>query len=128
LEEAYYFVPVQVALQLQSRGQYVAALDLFRTVYDYSTSDELRKIYPGLKSEGSLATNFKRADDWLRDPLNPHLIAATRKNTYTRFTILSIIRCLLEFADSEFTRDTSESVARARTTDSDVSRVNSESE
>jgi hypothetical protein len=115
LEEAYYFVPIHLALQLQSRGQYIAALDLFRTVYDYSRSDELRKIYPGLRFEEFLSTNLTRADDWLRDPLNPHAIAATRKNTYTRFTVLSIIRCLLEFADSEFTRDTSESVARART-------------
>src|SRR5262249_4536493 len=33
---------------------------------------------------------------------------------YTRFTLLTIVRCLLDYADSEFGRDTGESVARAR--------------
>jgi hypothetical protein len=51
---------------------------------------------------------------WLLDPLNPHAIAATRQNTYTRFTLLTIIRCLLDYADAEFTQDTSESNPRAR--------------
>src|SRR5207248_7185831 len=42
-------------------------------------------------------------------------IAATRANAYTRYTLMSLTRCLLEFADAEFTRDNAESVARART-------------
>ena len=40
---------------------------------------------------------------------NPHLIAATRQNSYTRFTLLAIIHCLLDYADAEFTQDTAES-------------------
>ena len=48
------------------------------------------------------------------DPLNPHGIADTRKNAYTRYTILAIIQCLIDYADSEFTRDTVESIPRAR--------------
>jgi hypothetical protein len=120
LEEAYYFVPVHTALQLQKRGHYVAALDWFRTVYDYtapeeSSPEERRKIYYGLVQEEKHAAGYQRVADWLRDPLNPHLIASTRPNTYTRFTILSIVRCLLDYADAEYTRDDSESVARART-------------
>ena len=35
-------------------------------------------------------------------------------NPYSRFTLMSLARCFLEFADSEFTRDTSDSLARAR--------------
>ena len=114
LEEAYYFVPVHLALQLQSRGQYVAALDWFRSLYDYSGPVKQRKIYYGLEAEEALAASYERAEDWLLDPLNPHAIAETRRNTYTRFTLLSLVRCLLEFADAEFTRDTAESVPRAR--------------
>jgi hypothetical protein len=113
LEEAYYFVPVQLALQLQGRGEYIAALDWFRTAYDYSVPVALRKIYYGLTLEESLPSVYQRGPDWLLDPLNPHTIAATRANTYTRYTLLSIIRCLVEFADAEFTRDTAESVPRA---------------
>lgn len=114
LEEAYHFVPVHLALQLQERGHYLAALDWFRSVYDYSMPKEERKIYYGLVKEESLKALYERAEDWLLDPLNPHEIAATRRNTYTRFTLLSIIRCLLEYADAEFTHDTPESVPRAR--------------
>ncbi|HST21597.1 MAG TPA: neuraminidase-like domain-containing protein [Blastocatellia bacterium] len=115
LREAYYFLPMQLALQLQQSGHYTAALDWFRTVYDYSLPPNQRKIYYGLKAEESLGNTFGRAKDWLLDPMNPHAIAATRANSYTRFTLLSIIRCLLDYADNEFTRDTAESVPRART-------------
>ncbi|MCG8458716.1 MAG: hypothetical protein MI919_20745 [Holophagales bacterium] len=116
LEEAYFFVPVQLALQLQQRGHYENALSYLRTVYDYAALDPAeRKIYHGLVLEESLPTVYERADDWLLDPLNPHAIASTRALTYTRFTLLSLIRCFLDFADAEFTRDTAESVPRART-------------
>jgi hypothetical protein len=111
LEEAFYFAPIHLALQLQAAGEYCSALDWFRTVYDYKSAS---KIYYGLILEEDLGNVYARAEDWLLDPLNPHAIASTRTNTYTRFTQSAIIRCLLEYADAEFTRDTSESVPRAR--------------
>jgi len=114
IKEAYYFIPVYVALQLQRRSHFTEALDWFSTVYDYSMPRADRKIYYGLTREISLANSYERAEDWLLDPLNPHSIAATRINTYTRFTLLAIVRCFIEYADAEFTRDTSESVPRAR--------------
>ncbi len=124
LKEAYYFVPIFLALKLQQHRYYQAALNYYRTVYAYNLTidnsqptepkDQL-KIYYGLKLEESLPEVYQRAEDWLLDPLNPHVIAANRRNTYTRFTLLSITRCFLEYADNEFTRDTAESVPRART-------------
>ncbi len=114
LEEAWYFVPVYLALQLQRRGQYIAALDWLRTVYDYTVKGSPKIYYP-LVQEQSLDFLFARSEDWLRDPLNPHVIAATRQSTYTRFTLLALVRCFLEYADAEFSRDTAESVAIART-------------
>jgi Tc toxin complex TcA C-terminal TcB-binding domain len=114
VKEAYYFIPVYVALQLQRRSHYTEALDWFRTVYDYSMPKPVRKIYYGLAKEESLTNSYERAEDWLLDPLNPHSIAATRINTYTRFTLLATVRCFLDYADAEFTRDTAESVPRAR--------------
>ena len=114
LEEAYYFVPIHLALALHRSGEYLAALDFLRTVYDYTTDVGKRKIYYGLIAEESIANTYKRSPYWLLDPLNPHAIAATRQNTYTRFTLLTIIRCLLDYADAEFTQDTSESNPRAR--------------
>ncbi|MDJ0570315.1 MAG: hypothetical protein QNJ53_14910 [Pleurocapsa sp. MO_192.B19] len=112
LNEAYYFVPIQVALYLQKRGHYVNALDWFRSVYNYSTIPEERKISPFLRT-GSFFRG-SRPEDWLLDPLNMHEIARNRPGAYTRFTLISIIRCLFDYADSEFTLDTNESVAKAR--------------
>jgi hypothetical protein len=114
LKEIFFFVPLQLALQLQKSGQYLTALDWFQTVYAYNLPVAQRKIYPGLVLEESLATEYRRTINWLLDSLNPHDIAATRATAYTRFTLISLVRCLLEFADSEFTRDTNESIPRAR--------------
>ena len=121
VEEAFYFAPVLVALQLQSAAEYIAALDWFRLVYDYTLPVQLRRLVglaPQITNDG-----FQRDDpavqgdeyDWLLDPLNPHSIARTRRNTYLRYTELAIIKCFLDYADSEYTTDNSESVPRART-------------
>jgi Tc toxin complex TcA C-terminal TcB-binding domain len=120
LREAYYFVPLHLALGLQSAGHYLASLDCFRTVYDYEAqrgSPSLRNIYYGLELDAKLpdVPLYQQADGWLLDPLNPHSIAATRHYAYTRFTVMSLVRCLLDFADSEFTQETGESLAQART-------------
>jgi hypothetical protein len=114
LEEAWYFVPVQIALQLQRRRQFIPALDWFRTVYDYSAAEDDRIIYCGLEEATSQSPQLAKGPEWLLDPLNPHAIAASRPGTYLKFTLLAIIRCLLDFADAEFTLDTAESLPRAR--------------
>lgn len=121
LQEAYYFVPMLTALCLQDKGYYEKALDWFRTVYDYSipiasvgTNIRPRKIWHGLIDEENRAGDYKRIDSWLSDPLNPHALAETRQNLYSRYTVLSIVQCMLAFADNEYTEDTAESVPRAR--------------
>ena len=116
LEEALHFVPMHLAQQLQVLGHYDAALDWMRTVYDYTAQDgERRKIWFGLIEEETLPEVWQRAPDWLLDPLNPHVIARTRRNAYTRFAVTALARCMLDYAAAEFTRDTSESLPRART-------------
>jgi len=113
--EAYYFVPMLVGLTLQERGHFQEALEWFTTVYDYRRKDVPdRKIWPGLLVEESYSNSYSLTTNWLLDPLNPHLLAASRPNSYTRYTLLAIIRCMLEFADAEFTVDTVESNSRAR--------------
>ena len=122
LQELFYYVPMVLAQALQKAGDYVTALDWYRTVYAYHLSDlpdfivpvDERKIYYGLALEFNAAPNLARGAHWLRDQLNPHAVAADRPNPYTRYTFASIIRCFLEYGDSEFARDTGESRARAR--------------
>ena len=48
------------------------------------------------------------------DALNPFTLVAHRPAPYTRASLLAIIRCHVEYADAEFTRETDESVANAR--------------
>jgi hypothetical protein len=113
-EEAYFFVPMLLSEALQRAGEYLAAVDWLRTVYDYASPAGKQKVYYGLVQEETLPAVYKRSADWLGDPLDPHAIAATRRLTYTRFTLLAAVRLLLDFADDEFTRDTAETVPRAR--------------
>jgi len=115
LQEIFYFVPLAVALQLQKAGQFLVALDWIETVYADHLAAAERKIYRGLVLEESIQTQYQRnPDNWLRVGLNPHEIVAVRGNAYTRFTLMTLVRCYLDFADAEFTRDDGESIARAR--------------
>lgn len=113
-EEAYYFAPIAIARRLSDNGYYSDALKWYRLVYDYFASEGERKIYYGLILEQDYTNLQDRVAEWYEDPLNPHGIAATRKNAYTRFTIMSIGNTLLAYANAEFTRDNSESNPRAR--------------
>jgi hypothetical protein len=117
LKEIFYFVPMQLALQLQKAGEYTAALDWFQTVYAYNLPLDQRKVYYGLKLEQNRPPDLSTGPHWLKDSPNPHTIAANqthpRPNPYTRFTLMNLARCFLDFADSEFTRDTGESLSRA---------------
>ncbi len=121
--EALYDLPVCIALALQDAQAYEAALDWFRLVYDYTVADALRKSFAGLVADAHGLPDQAEADpldyarrlvDWVRDPLDPHAIAAVRPHTYTRGTLQLLVGCLLDYADAEFTRDTGESLARAR--------------
>jgi hypothetical protein len=115
LFEAYYYVPMLLALDQQRRGQFDAALSWYRSVYDYTNPlVAKRKIFYGLVLEESINTTFLQANNWLLDPLNPHQIAQTRANAYSRYTITNIIQCIYSYADQQFTLDTSETVPTAR--------------
>ena len=129
LKEVFYFVPLLCALQLQRSSEYLAALDWFQTVYAYQLPPgrlppgtlppgkplpDRRQIYYGLTLEEQIPTEFTRPGNWPREGLNPHDIVRVRANALTRFVVISLVRCFEQFADAEFTRDTGESIARAR--------------
>jgi len=115
LEEIFFFVPMFLASSLQRKGEYLAALDWYQTVYAYELPRDERKIYFGLVAEESIRTEFRRSPDtWLLDGLDVFKIAGDRANALTRFTLLSISRCYLAFADAEFTRESNESIPFAR--------------
>ena len=124
LREVFFFVPMAIGLRLQQDRHYVTALDWFQTVYAFNLAPVNRKIYQGLTLEESVTTAYVRVPDWLIDQINPHIIVRTsrtpsgalvgRKNVYTHFTVMSIVRCFLDYADLEFTRNLPESISLSR--------------
>ena len=116
LDEAFYYIPLQIALELQQRGRYVEAMDWFRNLYDYTRKGR-RVTYAGLDNTFHVAGTADLTTlgtDWLTDPLNLHALARVRPNADLRFVLMSLIRCLLAYGDTEFARDTAESLPRAR--------------
>ncbi len=112
--EAFLFLPLLLSSRLAQRGHYDEALRWLRSVYDYTAPPRERKIYAGLFREESNPDTVRKNEDYFSDPLDPHGIAAMRKNAYTRYVLETTARLLLDYADSEFTRDTAESIPRAR--------------
>ena len=106
-----YYMPIHLALVMQRRGSYEAALFWFRLVFDFAGR--------GLRVEALLpdqdgAPAFARQQDWYEDALNPHAIAATRAGVDQRFILLALVKCLIEYAEAQFAADTAESLALAR--------------
>ncbi|HEU0254178.1 MAG TPA: hypothetical protein VFR12_14180, partial [Pyrinomonadaceae bacterium] len=130
LTEVFFDLPIALAFQLQQAGDFETALDWYRIVYALDLPPgnippdpppagvqprEWRRIFPGLNAEKSIPTTYDQTSQWLLDnSANPHQFAKQRANAYTRFTMLSIVRCMLSYADSEFTTDSFESLPRAR--------------
>jgi hypothetical protein len=118
LDESFYFVRTLIGMQLQRSGHYEAALRWFRTVYDYTRPEdgsgaEARTAVP-LLAPAPQESSYEQPEGWLADPLQPHGIARMRQGTYRRFTLMTIVSCMLDHADAEFSRDLPESRARAR--------------
>lgn len=108
------FLPLHFGLVLQQAGNYTSSLDFFRSVYDFNKFQMNTNVEQLLKAQSSSSTRYYFSEDWLKDELNPHFLAKTRLDIHLRFIQLSIIRCLLDYAEAEFSTDTSESLARAR--------------
>jgi hypothetical protein len=113
LKELFYFVPLILAQHLEQSGEYQAALDWYQAVYAHNLPAN-QKIYKGLIDEESVSDDFARTDDWLTADFNPHKVAQTRRNIYTRYTIRALSQCLLTYADDQFGQETVESIPLAR--------------
>ncbi|MFF2627073.1 LamG-like jellyroll fold domain-containing protein [Kitasatospora griseola] len=108
--EVLYFVPLLLAQGLQASGEYVTALDWLQRVYAYHRPTAERKVCHLLALEQHGPADLTLPPRWTKN-LNPHTVAAGRPNPYTRYTLLALIRCFVDFADSEFAR---EETGRAR--------------
>ncbi|MFI9581331.1 hypothetical protein ACIHCQ_05695 [Streptomyces sp. NPDC052236] len=116
-KEVFWVVPMLLAQRLQTAGDYRAALDWYWTVYSYDRAGP-KSIYSGINNETISSPDLTFPPGWTAG-LDPFTLvgsaSAKRPKPYTRYTLLSIIRCHLDYADAEFARETDESVAHART-------------
>lgn len=111
VREVYFFMPMMVGRMLQNLNEFEEALKWYELVYDKKLSDP--KLAYELVLDESRTGNF-RDDDWLEDPLNPHVVASTRSDSYTEYTLQAIANLFLSYANHEFTQDDVESIARAK--------------
>ncbi|WP_144289776.1 neuraminidase-like domain-containing protein [Ideonella sp. A 288] len=111
LEEAYYFLIVEIVLRLQSAGDYAAALHWMQRVARLA-GDELipQTRFLSLDAEGALADR----QDPAFDPLDGHAVARRRAGAYNRFTVTTVVRLLTDYGDSKFAYANAESLAPAR--------------
>ena len=116
LREAYYFVPIQLALRLGASDQYITALDWMRTVWDFTAPVLSIPVVAG-------ASPSQQAQAWLADPLHAARLADTKAEALGRYTMITVAELLLRYADSEFGRDTPESVPRATVLYQEADRV-----
>ena len=117
IRELFWLVPVALARKLQDSREYPAALDWLQGVFAHQLPPADRAIYQGLVLESHTVSDYTtRSPGWLalREELNPHFFARNRNAAYTRFTVMSIVECLLAYADSEFARGAPDANARAR--------------
>jgi hypothetical protein len=110
--EIFWTVPLLLAQRLEAAGDFPAALDWYWILYPYDVDAPLSG-YDRLNTETLNRPNLSLPPRWTA-ALDPFTLVTGRPAPYTRYTLLRIIRCLLEYADAEFTRETGESVAHAR--------------
>lgn len=119
--ETLWAVPMLLAQQLQASGEYLAALDWYWLLYSYDlpqtgAGSTFAAMNAELTAVNNLPTTPIRPDltfspGWLTR-LDPFMLGRTFPNL--RASLLATIRCLLDYADNEFTRESDTSVARAR--------------
>lgn len=117
--EIFWLVPLLLAQRLQSAGDHQSALDWYWILYPYDV-DAPVSIFNRVNTEASLRPDLTFRAGWTtRARLDPFAlvddVTMPRSTPYTRYILLCLIRCHIEFADVEFARETDESVANART-------------
>ena len=112
--ETYFDVPLQLALSLRNAGAWQAAMAWMRIIYDLDRPEANRWIFDPTKIESAPGGITRDESDWLAGgQLDPHALASTRGFCYQRFVLMTVAGILCDWADAEFTADTTESRAHA---------------
>lgn len=83
----------------------------FRDMYALTAGDTQPEAYKSLYLQ--ILNNTQGEDDYRKSPFSPYAIARTRPTAMAKAVVMRYIDNLLDWADSLFTRDTTESVNEA---------------
>ena len=87
----FWAVPMLLAQRLQTAGDYQTALDWYWIVYPYDVSGPI-SIYNPINTETPFRPDLTFPPQWTTK-LNPFTLVANRPTPFTRYTLMSIIRC-----------------------------------
>lgn len=110
-QEAFLHFPLLAAWALNRSGEYAAAHDWYRRLYDPMRSRGQRHVFP---FEQYFNDNTIRSEQWWDDVLDARQIAERRTGVYLRHTILAMVKNLLDWADHEYALAKPETIDRAR--------------
>lgn len=113
-EEYYFHVPIVIADFLSRNRFYEEAETWLRLVFNPFLPGDDRFVYQFLNKSGHPGYNLRNTLAWLRDPFNPFAIAHSRQGAFFRHVVYRYVEQILEWADLEYTLDTTESINRAR--------------
>ncbi len=120
--EWYFYAPLAVAAHLNDERAYEdAAAWLHNVFYPFAgqypadlPNPPVRLVWAGFSAVRDPGYAYRNTLKWLTDPFNPFAIARVRDGAFVRHVIITYVENLLDWADTEFGRDTAESIARAR--------------
>jgi peptidoglycan hydrolase-like protein with peptidoglycan-binding domain len=113
----FWAAPMLIAQRLHADGHYQAALDWLWMLFPYTdnkTDNKTASAYDVINNE--LAVDAAHPDLTLTGwtAFDPFTLINGRPYPHLRATLLAIISCLLDYADSEFATETDESIGHAR--------------
>jgi hypothetical protein len=119
--EVFWVVPMLFGQLLAQQGQYTDALSWYELAFPFTDPANLRSIYAEVNGEVDQALVRPTYGDniWTLAPgglLDPFAFADPSRRTapFLRATLLTLIECLVEYADAQYTAETDESLALAR--------------
>lgn len=101
--------PLTAGLLLNRNGQFAAAHEWYQLLYDpvTGTAAEIFKQFIGDVTKERTGTR------WLSAPFDPIAIANRRPGVWLRYTIIAMVRNLIDWADDDFARGLPDTYQRA---------------
>lgn len=112
IQEGFYYLPLAIANKLTALGEYQEAKRFYDVIFNFKQN--VPYFYLLDDDTAAFTNEIKVNDDWGDNPLNPHMIAASRPRSLKKSFYLQLINYFISYANHEFTQDTVESIARAR--------------